>query len=264
MLAMRVRHAFRFFLLSLAVFSFFAGHGVAATYTWNSSAGTTTWSAATNWIGGSVPGSSDVGLFNAGSYAAQPNLTSAGTAGGLWDTGGGSVAISGSALTLKGGLLSGGSTGIELDSTAGSMTISAGLVLGAAQQWLNNSPSPSVLQVAAVNNGGFALTIAGSGTNKIAGALTGAGGLTVSGGSTTMTVAAAAAFTGATNVTAGTLNLVVNAALPDTSSVNIGSGAEILFTGTTQQGSAFPTSSAGTATSITISGLFEKGATCAS
>ena len=107
----------------------------AAIYTW--SPANTNWSAASNW-GGTVPGTADIGLFNLnGIYAYQPNLAAAATVGGLWDTGSGSLAIGGSALTLKGVMINGNSTtGIEMDPGAGALSINSPVTLGASQQWL--------------------------------------------------------------------------------------------------------------------------------
>ncbi len=153
-------------------------------------------------------------------------MTAAATVGGIWDTGGGSVAISGSALTLNGGVLNGGVTGIEMDNGAGNLTISASLALNNAQTWLNNSAGS--LAVSAVGNGGHTLTIGGSGSDKISGAFSGAGGLTITGGSTSMT--AVSTYTGATNVTAGTLNWGALSVAESTNSVNINPGATLLVT----------------------------------
>ena len=111
-----------------------------ATITWNSIAPGPDWNMASNW-GGTIPGSTDIGLFSAASYNSQPSLSSTAALGGIWDTGGGAVTIGGtSALTLFGTTINGNTgTGIEIDAGAGPLTINAPLVLQNNQQWLNNS-----------------------------------------------------------------------------------------------------------------------------
>ncbi len=91
-----------------------------ATLTWSSTAAGTSWNDASNW-GGTVPGSVDIGLFAAASYASQPALTSTAATGGIWDTGSGAVTIGGtSALTLFGTTInSNPGTGIEVDAVPG-------------------------------------------------------------------------------------------------------------------------------------------------
>ena len=70
-----------------------AQSGSAATYTWSNSG--VAWSSSTNWSS-TVPGTSDVGLFNSPSYVStQPNLSSPATVGGIWDNGTGTLTIGG-------------------------------------------------------------------------------------------------------------------------------------------------------------------------
>ena len=80
-----------------------------------------------------VPGSGDVAQFAAGSYslaASTPTLGSTANLGGIWDTGAGVITIGGSALTLYGTTINSNTAGgIEVDSSAGSLTINAPLVL---------------------------------------------------------------------------------------------------------------------------------------
>ncbi len=123
-------------------------------------------------------------------------------------------------------------------------------MLGGAQTWLNNSAG--LLTVSGkIANGGNLLTTAGSGTDKISGVLSGAGGLTVSGGSVSLT--AAATYSGSTSVTSGTLNLGVANAFGSSPGINIGPGATLL----TGVSNATGVSAAGP---IVVSGQFIKGA----
>ncbi len=182
----------------------------AATYTW--SPASTTW-AASNW-GGTAPGVADVGLFNAnGTYSYQPNLALTASAGAIWDAGNGAVTISGSTLALYGTTINGNSgMGIEIDAGAGALTISAPLVLGGAQSWLNNSGNLATVS-GNVADGGYLLTVAGSGGTVLAGVLSGSGGLTKQGAGT-LTLTGSNTYSGATTLSAGTVQLGVNGALP--------------------------------------------------
>jgi fibronectin-binding autotransporter adhesin len=177
----------------------------AATYTWANTGAT--WNTAANW-GGTVPGSSDVGLFNLGSYSFQPTLSAITSVGGLWDTGTGAVTVSGSALTLNSASINGNATtGIELDPGAGALTISSSLVLGGAQSWLNNAAGSSPLTVTGnVATAGNLLTVAGSGTSSFSGVISGTGGLTMNGPGF-LGLSGINTFTGATTVGGGTVQL---------------------------------------------------------
>jgi autotransporter-associated beta strand protein len=137
----------------------------AATLTWSDSGAD--WSTPSNW-GGSLPGPGDTALFNAASYAFQPSLSSTASLGGVWDTGGGALAIGGNALTLLGTTINGNpGAGIELDSGGGPLTINAPLVLQNDQQWINNSASP--LTVNGDISGAGGLTKLGSGILTLTG-----------------------------------------------------------------------------------------------
>ncbi len=103
-------------------------------------------------------------------------------------------------------------TGIVLNSGAGTTTLSAPLVLGAAQTWTNNSANP--LAISGVISGSSALTLNGS-----------TGGITLSAGNT---------YTGPTVVNAGTVTITgANNAvsISKTSSVTINNGGTISISG---------------------------------
>ncbi len=214
------------FASSLAATASFAN-----TYSWNSLATGATWNVASNWSTGGPPISTNVAEFNSSSYALQPSLTAASSVGGLWDAGIGTVSISGSALTLNGGVLSGGSTSIEMDSGAGAMTISASLALGNAQTWLNNSAGSLTVSGNLATNGNT-LTTAGNGVMVVSGTVSGTGGLTVNSGMLALT--GSTLFSGSTSITGGTLSLglpggTVRAnTLLNTAGITIGPGATIV------------------------------------
>ena len=99
----------------------------AATDTWNpGSSGS--WGTAGNWSI-AVPGSGDIALFSSASYTYQPSLTSTASLGGIWDTGSGSLSISGSTLALYGTTIGSSGTGIQMDPGAGALSISSTLRL---------------------------------------------------------------------------------------------------------------------------------------
>ncbi len=129
---------FIFFLLSLA----FATRATAAVCTWNPAATGTSWSAASNWCT-SVPQIGDIAEFAAGTYNAQPSLSSLGVVDGISVTGSAAVTIGGNTvLTLTGTESIDGrlNTGIALEASAGPLTINAPLVVANDQNWYNNSP----------------------------------------------------------------------------------------------------------------------------
>jgi len=152
-----------------------------ATLTWSSTGTGTDWNTASNW-GGTLPGSADIGLFSASSYAAQPALSFPAAIGGIWDTGAGNVTIGGpSALTLFGTTINSNTgAGIEIDAAAGSLAIDAPLVLQNNQQWINNSASG--LTVNGAISGAGSLTLLGSGILTLTGVNTCSGNTTVDGG----------------------------------------------------------------------------------
>ena len=169
-----------------------------------------TWNVGSNW-GNTVPSGTDAALFNLPSYTFQPNLTSPSTVGVLWNTGGGSLAITGSTLTINSATVNGNAgTGIEMDPGAGAMTISAPLALANPQAWLNNSSSALTI-AGSTNNGGYTLTVAGSGNTTIASGIGGSGGLTKA-GIGLLALNASNSYSGPTTINQGTLKVDFSAA----------------------------------------------------
>jgi fibronectin-binding autotransporter adhesin len=172
----------------------------AATYTWSNSG--TAWSAASNW-GGTTPSSTDIGQFASSSYT-NPTVDVSSSLGQLYATGSGPLSIGGAnTLTLYG--ISG--TGIQMDTGAGALSISAPVALNAAQFWTNNSAS-SMTVSGPVASGGNPLTVNGSGNVAITGGMSGAGGLTVAGpGMLSLTATSSSSAPGTINLAGGTLAL---------------------------------------------------------
>jgi autotransporter-associated beta strand protein len=149
-----------------------------------------------------------VAKFAGASYTSQPTLSSTAAVGGLWVTGAGAVTLGGSSLTIAGITINGNaSTGIEMDGSAGGLSITAPLVLSANQTWLNNSAnSLSLSSAATINDGGDTLTISGSGSTAIASVISGAGSL-IKTGSGLLILSGVSSFAGNTTVSGGTLQL---------------------------------------------------------
>ena len=100
--------------------------------------------------------------------------------------------------------------GISLTSGAGPVTINSssgtGLVFGANNTWTNNSAS--LLTVSSnITDSTFGLTIAGTGSTTISGALLGGSGGVTMNGFGTLTLSGGNTYTGSTTVNAGTLSL---------------------------------------------------------
>ena len=164
------------------------------------------------------------------------------------------ISISGSngAMTLTNtAALSIGGSGISIANGAGAFTISGNTTLGAAQSWLNNSSSLCSVGGGTVTNGGFLLTVGGSGGTAISSIISGNGGLTkTDAGSLTLT--GLNTYKGVTTVSGGTLAVTgggqlyysLNATLAN--AVTISSGGTIEFDnwgygGSTGTGGSFGT-----------------------
>src|SRR5205823_8483128 len=188
----------------------------------------TTWGTAGNWVGGVLPGSTDNAVFNS-TFGNQPVVGTNTTIGGIWMTGsiGQNFSISGATktITLAGNTINGTpNLGILLDNAnAFTLTISCKLALGAAQSWVNNSSNLFTVS-GTVANGGFNLTIDGTGNTTISGVISGTGGL-IKAGTGTLTLSAVDTYTGTTTINAGTLKVGIASALPATAVTVSGTGA---------------------------------------
>jgi fibronectin-binding autotransporter adhesin len=157
------------FILGLLLVAAFSSRAAANTFTWSGS-NSTAWDAGANWVGG-VPTTGSVALFNGSGYLNQPS-TSGGSesVGAVWEAAAsGSLSISGTCgLTFTGTTLVGTVvTGIEMDSGAGGLSISAPLTVAGAQTWLANSANPLIVSGNVV--GSKSLTTSGAGTVVLSG-----------------------------------------------------------------------------------------------
>ena len=208
----------------------------------------TGWEAVGNWdtaadgSGGdpaAVPGAADVANFSISTLnsAQTVKLNGDRAAQGLVFLG-----TNTAATNLLGGnadhTLTLGTGGITVNSLAGAVTLGSasagqylGVTLSAAQNWTNSSANPLTVQNA-VNNGGFLLTVNGTGSTTLNGALIGAGGLAQS-GSGVLTLTGSSTYSGATTVAAGSVLNIQNALALGTTGAGttVSSGAALQLQG---------------------------------
>ncbi len=194
------------------------------------------WGTGSNWTG-SNPTSGDNAVFNS-TFANQPNLGAAATAGGIWMTGsisiGQNVTISGSTLTLQGNTINGtAGLGILVDNAnAFTLTITAPLKLGANQTWTNSSGN--LLTIGAVDTNNKALTINGTGNTTISGVISNSAGsgMITKAGTGTLILSGSNTYKGTTTISAGVLNIQNATALGTTAAgTTVSSGAALQIQG---------------------------------
>jgi fibronectin-binding autotransporter adhesin len=226
------------FVLGLSL-TLLASPAAAATCTWGNNgvppSSTSLWSPTSDWVGGAVPGTNDVAVFNSVMpYTFQPYVDTGSTIGAIQFTAftpfvnSASIGISGStALTLSGNALSNGAT-IDVQRGAGGLTISdaAGITTSGPQTWQNNNSviNANALTVSAPVSLGGTLTLGGSGGMVLSGAISGANGLNLQ---TTgpVTLSGANTYTGNTVLSSGTLVINNAKALGANNTLTIGGGA---------------------------------------
>jgi autotransporter-associated beta strand protein len=103
-------------------------------------------------------------------------------------------------------------------------TISAPIALGASQYWDVGSGG---VTAGAINSAGFLLEVAGSGTGIISGAVSGTGGVALSG--TRLEMTGTSSYTGGTWVHSGAL--VVNGSIASSSGVTVNAGGRLAGSG---------------------------------
>lgn len=217
------RRSWLVFVLCAAVFSHGNPAG-AATITW-ADAGTD-FATNANWLLGTAPANSivtDIASFGL-VVNSQPNLALASSVNGLAFT-----AASTNAVTFTGAVFTIGTGGINNASASGLKLINNNLVLGAAQSYTNNG---AMTIAGTVTNGGFLLTLTGTGaTGTVSGAIGGTGGLTKT-GTGTWIVSGNNNYSGGTTVSTGVLNIQHNNALGTTGAgTTVASGAALQLQG---------------------------------
>ena len=146
-------------------------------------------SAASNYANTTLDGNFGINSLTFNNNAVGPLTIGPGTSGSY-------------ALTIY------GSGGITVN--AGTVTISAPLVLGGSQTWTNNSPNLLTISGSSVANGGNTLTLAGPGNMQISAAISGSGGL-INNSSGTVILSGLNSFTGQTQVAGPAALLLANA-----------------------------------------------------
>ncbi len=186
-----------------------------------------TWNTGANWSTLAMPTTAGVATFtNNSTYAFQPTPT-ANTIGGIDVTGSANLTFGANAVVFTLNGING--IGIYAESTAGAVNFSTTrFTLASAQSWRNASANLMTINGTAIVNGGFLLTLDGSGTGGITfgstSIISGTGGLKVdrSGGGV-VTLGAANTYTGTTTINAGTL--AMSAGSLATTNIVIMSGA---------------------------------------
>jgi len=242
--------------LLLACLSMWTVQTNAATYLWDSNTGTTgaqdgagTWTAVgTTWWNPAGAGSNvaitsgDIGLFGAGGVGGAITLSGNQSLLGMIfgqtaTTGYSFTAAAPTTLTL-------GASGITVLQGAQPVTIgdaNLSLVLGAEQTWANRSTGALTLG-GGIDNGGFGLTLNGVaglttlGQYSLNGALTGAGGLTLS-RNASATITANSGYTGAMVIGNASTLTVSGAAgrISGTSGITLNGGNLTMLSATGQQ-----------------------------
>ena len=201
--------------------------------TWNVGSGT--WATTGNWLGGSVPTSSEIGTFSSMPFSTTnvAALLNADTSvGGLSFNSFGTTTLRSDSATAR--LLTLGTSGISMGGTAGAVTLgvsgsAVNLVLNGTQTWTNNSRAFPLTVVGTINTAGSVgsdLTITGSNNTAISGVISGAAGRVISlvkSGAGMLSLSGANTFTGGVTLNSGTLT-VNNASALGTGTVTINGG----------------------------------------
>ncbi len=190
----------------------------AATLTWDNAAGGVITDGAGAWLGAGLWNNSgtpsatwtsgDDAIFGNGGAGGAVTLASPTVVNSITFnsfTGTYTLGTAASTMTLN--------NGITMNSGAGAATIISPITLGAAQSWTNNSTSLLTVGTGAVTNGGYLLTIGGTGNTTVSSIIGGAGGLTKSGSGILTLSNNFNQFTGNTVITNGKVALGAQFAL---------------------------------------------------
>jgi outer membrane autotransporter protein len=188
---------------------------VKAGQTWVGLGGTGAWSNAANWGGATPIYTTPIHFAGILQLTANNDAATATSAGILFDAGAGAFNLTGSAITLTGGITN-NSASLQ---TVGFGT--TGITLGAGQTFNSGVlPLGGLTVGSAVNLNGNTLAVDGTNNTTISGAISGTGVLNKM-GTGTLLLSGTNTFNGPTNVTMGILQLQNGAAIADTSAVNV-------------------------------------------
>ena len=164
------------------------------------------WTAANQWSNGTTSAtwaSGDDAIFGNGGAGGEVTLTSPtrvntlafNAFSGTYTLGSGDQT-----MTLKNGITKNASgTGVA--------AIISPITLGAAQSWTNHSAGALAIGPDPVNNGGFLITVGGTGNTSVSGSIEGAGGLTKT-GTGILSISGSSSYAGTTSVNGGTLSFL--------------------------------------------------------
>lgn len=176
----------------------------AATRTWDGGGADNNWSTAANWSGDIAPSAGDDLVFSGSTRTTPNNDYTAGTSFNTitFSNGASSFTVGGNSI-----LLTGGASAITASNASNTMTITLSITFSSSAPTIT-STSGGILtfSTGTIANGGFAITITGTGTTNFNGVVSGSGSITKS-GTGSLTVAAANTFTGGVTLNAGTLNI---------------------------------------------------------
>ena len=222
-LVKRGRSSFRIFLLLASAILFLPGDPAVQAQTWTDSSGNHRWSKSQNWVSHQTPANDGSANIVFGPSSFTDSILDANWSVNSIDFNNSATAfiISGSQLTIQGG-------GIIVSGSA-SETFNNAIVLGAAQTW--DAGNGGLNFGGSVNNGGFDLTIDGSGSTTISGSISGTGGL-IKNGLGTLTLSGANPISGSVTINAGTLFADGNGSLGSVAGVSVNSGGTLSLGGT--------------------------------
>ena len=167
-----------------------------------------TLSATTSWVGGSVPGASNIAVWDATVTAANAVALGADQS---WQ--GIKVANPGGAVTITGtNTLTLGSSGIDMSFASQNLTLGPSPVVAADQSWTVGSGRTLTASGVVALSTGTTLTLSGSGTVRIgtSGYATGSSGAVVVNGPTWMLDSSGANRSGTTTLTSGIISILNN------------------------------------------------------
>jgi len=173
-----------------------------------------------SWLGGVVPGTSDIALWNSTVTAANTVLL-----GGNMSLLGLSIQNPGGTVTISAGnTLTLGASGLNMSAATQNLLLDNAVVLNGSQTWSINTQTATVAGVIS-GNGSSALTKSGSGTLSFSAANTYTGNTTVLGGTLLLNLAGntTGVIASASKLTVGGGNLTVEGATSGKSSQTLAS-----------------------------------------